>query len=119
MGVVVKRAPSDAAGIVRVRRELVVNACMAQRVLSEALDVVNRFRRIGVTDKLGVEISRVVRRLQGEAEVVHGENVFEKLRLLEIADAARLARGIELMRKRIRSGVKVMVVFGLIDAHSP
>jgi len=39
--------------------------------------------------------------------------------LLEIADAARLARGIELMRKRIRSGVKVMVVFGLIDAHSP
>jgi hypothetical protein len=44
-----------------------------------------------VTDELGIQIARMIRPLQGKAEVVHREDVFEELRLLEVTDASGLA----------------------------
>ncbi len=38
VGVVVEGAPADAAGVLRIRRELIVNARMAQRVFAQTLD---------------------------------------------------------------------------------
>src|SRR5438445_10499344 len=96
-----------------------MNACVTQRVLPEALDIVNGFGWGGVANKLGVERARVVRRLQGKTEVVHGEDVFEEFRFLEIADAVRLARGIELMCKLIGARLEVMIILGLLNAYSP
>jgi hypothetical protein len=53
------------------------------------------------------------------AEIVHGEHVFQKLRFLEVADAAGLARRIQLVRHRIGTGIEVMIVARLVDAHAP
>src|SRR5437016_5146688 len=92
---------------------------MAQRVLRQALDVVDGFCRIRVAYKFRVQIPWMVRRLERKAEVVHGEHVFEKLRFLEVADAAGLPRGVELMRGGIGTRVKIVVVLGLVDAHAP
>ncbi len=57
--------------------------------------------------------------LQREAEVVHGEDVFEQFGVLEVADAAGLARWVELVGQRVGAGVEVVVVARLVDAHAP
>src|SRR6266513_2157466 len=62
--VVVKGAPTYATGILRVRRQLIVNAGMAQGVLREALNVVDGLGRISMSDKLRIQIARMVGRLQ-------------------------------------------------------
>ena len=67
----------------------------------KALHLVDGLGGVGVAHEFRVEIARVVGRLQGEPEIVHGENVFEKLGRLEVADAAGLARGIEAMRQGV------------------
>ena len=72
-----------------------------------------------MTHKLGVQVARMVRRLQRPAEIVHRENVFQEFRLLEIADAPGLPRGIELVGHSIRARVEIMIVFGFIDPHAP
>jgi hypothetical protein len=90
--------------------QLIVDAGVAHGVLAQALDVVDGLGGIGVADKFGVEIERMIGRLQREAEVVHGEDVFEELGVLEVADAAGLARGVELMGQRVGAGVEVVVV---------
>jgi hypothetical protein len=41
VGVVVEGAPADAAGVLRIGGQLVVNARMAQRVFAQPLDVVD------------------------------------------------------------------------------
>ena len=62
----------------------------------------------------------MVGRLQRESEIVHGEDVFEKFRGLEVADAAGLARGIEFVGQRVGAHVEiVVVVFRFVDAHAP
>ena len=119
VGVVVEGAPADAAGVLRIGGQLVVNARVAQGVFAQALDVVDGLGGVGVADKFGIEIERMIGRLQREAEVVHGEDVFEQLRVLEVADAAGLARGVELMREGIGARVEVVVVLRLVDAHAP
>ena len=70
------------------------------RVLGEPLDLVDGLGGIGVSDEFGIQVARMVRRLQRETEIVHGEDVFEKFGLLEVADASGLAGGIELVRQR-------------------
>src|SRR5215469_16013068 len=119
MGVVVEGAPADSTGVLRARSKLVVDAGMANGVLSEALDLVNCFRRIGVTAEFGVQITWMIRGLERETEVVHGEDVFEEFRFLEVADSARLAGGIELMRECVGAGVEIVIVARLVDANSP
>ena len=52
----------------------------------------------------------MIRLLEREAEVVHGEDVFEELGLLEVADAAGLPRRIELVGQRVGARVEVVVV---------
>jgi len=61
----------------------------------------------------------VVGPLQREPEIIHGENIFQKVRRLEVADTPGLANGIEAMRERVGALVKVVVVLGFVDAHSP
>ena len=91
MGVVVEGAPADAARILRIRRKLVVNAGVTKCVLALALVVVGGLGWVGVADKLGVEVLAVDGLLERKAEVVHGEDVFEELGLLEVPNAAGLA----------------------------
>src|SRR5215469_12938830 len=76
--VVIKRAPADAAGVLRIGRKLVVNSGMPQSVLGQALDIIDRFRGIGMPDEFCVEVARMVRRLQREAKIIHRENIFKK-----------------------------------------
>src|SRR5579864_6212579 len=92
---------------------------MSYRVFGEALNLIDGLRGIGVTDKFRVQITRVIRRLQREAEIVHGENIFQEFGFLEIADTARLPGGIELMSQRVRAGIEIVIVARLVDAHSP
>jgi hypothetical protein len=88
-------------------------------MLGEAFDLVDGFRGIGVSDKLGVQVAWMIRRLEREAEVIHGEDVFQEFRFLEVSNPTGLATGIELMRQCIRAGVEVVIVSGLIDSHPP
>ena len=119
VGVVVKGAPADAPGVLRVRSQLIVNAGMAHRMLGEALHLIDSLGGIGVADEFGVQISRMIRRLQRKTEVVHGENIFEKFRLLKVADASGLAGRVQLVGHRVGANIEIVVVFGLVDAHTP
>ena len=65
--VVVESAPADAAGILRIGRQLVVDAGVAQRVFGKALHLVDGLGRIGVADEFGVQIARMIGRLQRES----------------------------------------------------
>ena len=55
----------------------------------------------------------MVRRLQRESEVVHGENIFQEFRILEVPDASRLPGWVELMGHRIGARIEIMVVFAI------
>ena len=72
-----------------------MNASVPQGVFSEPLYIVDGLCGISVADKLGVEIPRMVWRLQRKPEVIHGENVFKKLGFLEVTDSSGLPRGIQ------------------------
>jgi len=48
-----------------------------------------------VPDELGVEVQGMIWRPQREAEVVHGEDVFEQFRVIKIANAAGLPGVVE------------------------
>jgi len=117
--VVVEGAPSDAARVLRIRRDLVVNARMAQRVLAQPLDVVGGLCRESVADEFGVEITRMVRWSKRESEIVHREDIFEKLGIVPVPDAAGLARGIELVRDGVGARVEVVIVLRFVDAYTP
>src|SRR5208337_1132407 len=117
--VVVESAPGDAAGILRIGGELIVDTRVANSMLRQALLVVDGFSRIGVADELGIQITGMVGRLQWPAEIVHGEHVFQEFGLLEITYAPRLPRGIELVRGRIGAHVEVVIVQRFVDAHAP
>jgi len=64
--VVIESAPANTAGVLRIRSELIVDACVAQRVLTLALIVVDRLARIRVAYKFRVEIARMIRRFSAE-----------------------------------------------------
>ena len=119
MRVVIECAPANAAGVLRIGGELVVNARVPQRVLSQALHLVNCFGRVGMPNEFRVQIPRMVRRFQGETKVVHGKHIFQKLGFLEITNTARLPRRIQFVRHGIRLHVEVVVVSRLVDAHAP
>ena len=61
----------------------------------------------------------MVRWLQRPAEIVHGEDIFQQLGVLQVADASGLARRIELMCQRVGAHVKIVIVLRLVDAHAP
>src|SRR6266702_1772403 len=119
MGVVIKRAPGDAACVSRIGRELIVYASVAQSVLDQMVGVVRRLGTIGMADELRVQIERMVRRLQRKSEVVQCEDVLEKLRAPKGTDAARLPRRIELVGRAVGAGVELMIVRGFIDPDAP
>ena len=56
---------------------------------------------------------------QREAEIVHGDDVFEQFGVVEVADAAGLAGGVEFVRQRVGAGVEIVVVLRFVDAHAP
>ena len=72
-----------------------------------------------MADEFGVQVAGMIGRLQWEAEVVHGEDVFEEFGFLEVADAAGRSRGIEAMSEGIGADVKVVVVARFVDTHAP
>jgi len=117
--VVVERAPPDAAGILWIRRKLVVNARMSQHVLLNPFHLIDRLRRICVADKFRIQVSRMIWRFQRETEVVHCKNIFEEFGRLEVSDAARLPRRIELVCERVGAYIEVVIVLRLVDAHAP
>src|SRR5215469_14188672 len=106
MRVVVEGTPSDAAGILWIGCQLVMNTCVTNGVFGKSLDLIDRLRWIGVADKLCIEITGMIRRLQREAEVVHREHVFQEFRVVQIADASGLTCGIELMREGIGARIE-------------
>ena len=61
----------------------------------------------------------MIGRFQRPSKVVHGKNVFQKFRFLEITDAPGLPRGIKLMRQRVRPRIEIVIVAGFIDTHAP
>ena len=99
--------------------KLVVNARVAQRVLGEALDLVDGLGGIGVPDEFRIQIARMVRRLQRKSEIVHGEDVFQEFGFLEVANASGLPRRVELMRERVGARVEIVIVSRFVDAHAP
>ena len=63
MGVVVEGAPANAPGVLRIGGKLVMDAGVAQRMFGKSLHLVDRLGWICMTDKLGVQIAGMVRRL--------------------------------------------------------
>ena len=96
-----------------------MDARVTQSVLALALIVIGGLGGEGVADEFGVEITRMTGGFERKAEIVHGEDVFEELGFLKVANAAGLARIVEGMRECIGAGVKVVVVTGLVDANAP
>jgi len=96
-----------------------MHARVAHGVFAHAFDVVDGLGGKGVAHEFGVEIERMVGHLERPAEVVHGEDIFEEFGLLEVADAAGLARRIELVRHGVGAGIEVVAVERLVDAHTP
>ena len=119
VSVVVKGAPADASRVLRIGSELIVDARVAHGVFGEALDLVDGLGGIRVTNEFSVEVARVVGRLQGETEIVHGENVFEEFGFLEVADAAGGAGGVETVSEGVGAYVEIVVVAGFVDARAP
>src|SRR5438874_6544903 len=117
--VVVKGAPANPAGILLIRRQLIVNARMAQGVFGETLNIVDGLCWVGVAYKLRVQVPRMVGRLQREPEVIHRKHVFEEFGFLKIANAASLPGGIELVRRSVGASVKIMIILRFVDAHAP
>src|ERR1700677_1229080 len=61
----------------------------------------------------------MIGRLERPAKIVHGEDVFKEFRFLKVANAAGLARWIQLVCDVLGAGVKVVVVARLVDANAP
>ena len=119
MRVVVEEAPANAARILRIRSQLVMNPRVPNRMLGQPLHRIRSLRRKGVPDKLRIQIRIVVRWFERPAEVVHGEDVFEKFGVIEVANAAGRPAGVELVRYRVRPHVEVVIVLRLVDPHAP
>ncbi len=60
----------------------------------------------------------MVGRLQGKAEIVHGENIFPEFGLSEVADASGLPGPIEFARYLNLFGVEVVIVLRFVDPQS-
>jgi hypothetical protein len=56
---------------------------------------------------------------QKDNTIIHGEHVLQELRLLEVANAARLPRQIQLVRHGVGPEIEVVVVLRLVNAHAP
>src|SRR6266571_2295113 len=119
VSVVIEGAPADAAGVLRIGSKLIVNARVAQRVFGQALDLVDGLGGIRVAHEFGVEIARVVGRLQGETKIVHSEYVFEEFGFLEVADTARRSGRIKTVGQGVRARVEIVIIPGLINPHAP
>jgi len=87
-----------------------VDASVAQRVLGEAFDLIDRLGGIRVSDKFRVQITRMVWWFQRKTKIVHGEDVLQEFRFLEITDAARLACRVELMCECVGAHIKIVIV---------
>src|SRR6266699_597919 len=88
-------------------------------MLSLSLVVIRRLRWEGMSHKLRVEIARMIRLFERKPEIVHGEHIFEELRLLEVPYPTRLTSRIKQVSQRIRAGVETVIVLRLVDSHSP
>src|SRR5882724_579423 len=88
-------------------------------MLSLSLVVIGRLCGESMSHKLCVEIARMVGLFEWKPEIVHGEHVFEELRLLEVPYATRLTSRIKQVSQRIRAGVETVIVLRLVDSHSP
>src|SRR5688572_12978179 len=119
MGVVVERAPAKPTRILPVGCQLIVNASVTHRMLSDALYVVVPFSWIHVPDELSVEIEGAIGRPERDLKVVHSIDVFQLLRIVSITHAAGLARVVKRMRQLVCASVEVVVVARFIYAHSP
>ncbi len=75
--VVIEGAPADAARVLAAGADLVMHPRVPYAVLGDAFHVIGPLGRVGVAHKLRVQVARVIRRPQWEAEVVHGENILE------------------------------------------
>lgn len=83
---------------------------MSTRVFHQSCDVVKGLGRKGVPAEFGIQIPRMIGRLQRKAEVIHRENVFQKLSGLEISNAPGLARWVEIVRQGVGVRVEVVIV---------
>ena len=92
---------------------------MPHCVLSQTFHLVNGFGGISVPDKFCIQIPRMVRRLQREAEIVHREDIFQEFGFLEVTNSSSLAGRIELVGECVRARIEIMVIFGFVNAHAP
>src|SRR5580704_12870585 len=61
----------------------------------------------------------MIRLLEWEPEIVHGEHIFEELGFLEVPYSTSLTSRVKGVSQSIRANVEVVIVFGLVDPHSP
>lgn len=83
---------------------------MTEGVLALSLVIVRCLGWKRVPDELRVQVQRVVRLAQREAEVIHCHDVFEEFAVVEVPDAASLAAPIERMPKGVGATIKAVVV---------
>ena len=76
----------------------------------EPLYLIDGLRRIGMPNKFRIQIPRMVWRLQRKSEIVHREDIFQEFGFLEVANAAGLARRVELVGQRVGARIEIMIV---------
>ena len=119
VGRVVEGTPRDAAGVTVVGSQLFVDAHVPDHVFGHMVHVVEALGGEHVAVEFGVEILRMIGGPQGKAEIVHGEDVFQQLGVVAVADAARLARIVERVGHFVGTRVEIVVVRRFVDADTP
>ena len=110
MCVVVKRAPPNAAGILRIGSQLIMDPRVSQGMLSLPFVIIGCLGWKGMSDKLGIKIARMIGFLEWKPEIVHREHLFEELRLLEVPYSTGLTSWIQQVSQGIRAGVETVIV---------
>src|SRR5206468_9124702 len=109
MCVVVKCAPPNAARILRIGSQLIMDPRVSQGMLSLSFIIIGCLGWKGMSDKLGIEIARMIWFFEWKPEIVHGEHIFEELRLLEVPYPTGLTSWIKQMSQGIRAGVETVI----------
>src|SRR5438309_9774038 len=119
MCVVIKRAPPDATRILRIGSQLIMDSRVSQGMLSLPFIIIGCLGWKGMSDKLGIEIARMIGFFEWKPEIVHGEHIFEELRLLEVPYPTGLTSWIKQMSQGIRAGVETVIVLRFVDPNTP
>src|SRR5271163_5170020 len=108
--IVVKGAPSNPAGVLRIRGKLIVDPSVAQGMFPLTLIVVCRLGGVGMANEFSVKVEWVIGLAKRKIKIIDGEDVFEQLGFFERSNTAGLPRRIECVSEPVGPGIETVVI---------